>query len=144
MIQTQEIDRKAFGIYVGMLNSIKGYNLTVKEALQNETVITMFKLFSELSQLKEFEVKIEAHKTKSTRRDSYDKLNVPEVDATVLTCIKDHHGVTRKEISDFTGFQLSTVCGAVSRLINSRMAYVGGKKLDLSTNRNVETVKAST
>lgn len=126
---------KQFGIFTGFYNKVNNTNLTVKQALTSNDMRDLFQSFAEAT------AKIKINKNESTKYRSYSLLNIPEVDKEVLQYVKSNNNKSRADIAAATGLRLSTVCGAISRLVNNKMLEVSGTKRDPKSNRNVETLK---
>jgi hypothetical protein len=138
-VETQ-IDKKSFGVYVGLINSLRGYDISVKQALQDPNMVAMFNVFHDISLLPDFQ--ITAASSVSTKRASLNKVNVNKVDRMVLEAIQAHPDSTRAELVEYVGRSLQTITGAVNRLINKKLVYVSGKKFDSITSRDVGSLKA--
>ena len=78
----------------------------------------------------------------STKKESYDALDVAEADQEVLDYIVSHPNSSRDEITAGIARLHQTTCGAVRRLLDRGLIEVAGSRFRQETNRNVETLKA--
>jgi len=136
---------KQFGVFVGLYNRTNGTRLTVKAALRQIAIVTLFEsslrclhaAHDESVQRGTF-----SGDTSSTRRRSLDKINTRRVDSSILNLVTSTPGLSRKQLSEKLKMRLQTVCGGVSRLLEDDLIYVCGESLDHETNRRVETLAA--
>lgn len=71
-------------------------------------------------------------KVKPTTAESY-KL--------ILDALKFENNLSRTDLSYRTGLRISSVCGRVNELMKSMKIVVSGKKWDIESDRNVQTLK---
>ena len=140
---TNQEAEKAFGVFIGLYNRSNGTNFTVKSARENAFLFKTFRNCQAGLAL------AHAHGTRhatlpspriSTRRASLARLDVPEVDEKVYQQIQLFPGYSRSELSQLLGYRLSTVCGAVNRLMKQGLVFVCGRKKDPETGKTVEVL----
>lgn len=133
---------KEFGVFVGLYNKSNNTNYSVKYALANQYMVKTF--FACREALTQCHTKaVTTHKIStnlSTKRESLYKLNIPEVDWTIYQYIKDNPGLSREDIAQHTEYKVSTVCGAINRLMIEDMVFVCGYKKDPHTGRRVQVL----
>lgn len=125
---------KEFGIFVGLYNAVNNTKYSVKKAKTDKVVWDLF-----LDSKSRIEVTKPQINT-STKRSSYNQLNIPKVDLQVLTSIKNNPNISRYLLAKDVGKRLSTVCGAVRRLLDADLILVSGAIVDPETNRKVESL----
>lgn len=133
-----------FKLFVKLFNLENGTKLTYQDAFSIKSVGIAFKesieVNTKLKQQLDFDgVKLTSNK--STKRASYDLLNLPLVDKQVLDFITMYTDRSREDIALGIGRKVSTVCGAVNRLVKAKAIFNSGKVLDTITNRHVETFR---
>jgi DNA-binding MarR family transcriptional regulator len=135
---------KVFNTYLKMFNMINGTTLTAKEAIGNTTFATSFKEFYNNQQQVKAKMSYEGVSLKakkvSTKKQSYNALNLPLLDKQVYDYIKARPHASRDQIATDLGRKVSTICGAVNRLTKAKLITVSGTTVDLITGRNVETL----
>ena len=136
-----EDSTKTFGVFVGMFNKTAGTELTVKQAHQVDTLVQLYEGIKEAIAELKYDLSEEiSHTTKSTKRKSFDALNIPELDQDVLITIYNWPGASRNQVAKKLGRRLSSICGAVNRLMEARIVFTKGTVHDEETNRDVEAL----
>lgn len=142
MSTTDDKAYKVFKKYVSLYNAINETSLTTKNALNNDQYVEFFEkaylFINETSNRLPPEM---STKKRSTKVQSYNKINIPQIDSEVLSYIVNCDQCSRYDISVKSGIRLSTVCGAVKRLLNNNMIEVIGTKFDPESKRNVEVLR---
>lgn len=133
---------KQFGVFVGFYNKVNNTSFTVKQALQNETLMGFYGKVAQATQL--VNGRIGGPTKKSTKREAYDRLNVPELDSHVLEYINNNQDRSRQEIAKDMSLPINTVCGAVKRLIDAKMIFVSKVGTNPDSNRSVELLGSVT
>lgn len=129
---------KSFGAFVKVYNTAAGTTFNVKTALQNTEIV---KLYSNVTKVvKEASKNIVGSPSTTTKMKSYTMVDIPAVDAEVLDAVGKNPMSSRAELAKITGRRLSTVCGAINRLIYNQMVFVAGTGQDEESNRSVELV----
>lgn len=128
----------AYGIFVGFYNRVNNTSFSVKDALKEPTLMSFYTKVSQAANV--VNQKVKQPEKKTTKRKAYDALNIPEIDNAVLQYIHNNQDSSRWEIAAGTGLRVSTVCGAVNRLVYNKFAFISGEKTDEETNRSVDTV----
>lgn len=131
--------KKKFGIFVGLYNQLRATKVSVKTASVDPAILAAFEQVADtIGQIPE----VDSTSYKSTKRLSYESLDLPEIDMSVLHFINNNPGLSRREISQQGNFLLQTVCGSVNRLLDKELIYVSGRKWDEDTKRNVGVLSA--
>ena len=79
--------------------------------------------------------------SESTKALSYEALNIPEKDNQVLIALTQNPQSSRSELAKITKLRLSTVTGAVRRLMDNNFIKVVGQQRDNETDRMVEILE---
>lgn len=132
--------RKAFGIFVGVFNEVNGTSHSVEYALKQIHMLNLFKNLKEAAQ--EVNKYVKPNTKASTKRKSYDALNIPNLDNKVFEFIKENPRKSRAAISEDLEMRLQTVCGCVNRLIKAKLIYASGTTRDRETGKEVEVLSA--
>lgn len=143
---TKEIDSlDVFKQYIKLYNSINETNLTFAQAMESDVFLKAFELAFQGISLQHDKIE-PLLPTKalsgSTKLKSYNLIDIPKIDGEVLSCIRHNPHISRSEIATITATRLSSVCGAVNRLLHNQFVEVSGETIDQSTNRTVETIAA--
>lgn len=140
--QEQEQYLKRFGVFVGLFNRATGNGLNVKDALKSAEMISLFeKTCTQFNEVKDIAERV-PKKQPSTKRRSLDKTDVSHLQKKVLAYLKANPKSSRRDIENGTGMFLQSVLGRVSELLDKKLIYVSGEKLDNLTNREVEVLSA--
>jgi hypothetical protein len=134
--------KKEFGIFVGFFNKVNGTKFSVESAARNLNLTNLYLSFATLAAQTASVVEAQNSK-RSTKSLSYSLLDAPRVDREVYDFLAKNTPKTRAQISKELGMRLSTVCGAVNRLMqNNLVQFTGELVKDPETNRLVELVTA--
>jgi hypothetical protein len=135
--------KKEFGIFVGFFNKINGTRFSVEAAAKNENIANLYRSLSTLVAQTGSIIEAQTPKRSTTKSLSYSLLDAPRVDREVYDFLAKNPPKTRAQISKELGMRLSTVCGAVNRLMQNDLAQFTGELVkDPETNRLVELVTA--
>lgn len=140
-MSNEVIDRKRFGIWLGHYNKTTNQNWSVKGAIKNNNMTSLFKQVEQCYHNNAPKL-VPPQSSQSTKRASLNATDLDKVNTEVMKVIKlnSHRKLSRNDLVKLTTFRLSTICGSVKRLIDSRLLFVTGEKFDTETNRTVETV----
>lgn len=137
------------GRYLKFYNEVNDTSLTVKQACNSPEVMLAFTKTLQYTAHYHDEIAVKAlpedallPTTSSTKLKSYSLVNIPRTDSGVRALLIRKPDISRYDISVMMGIRLSTICGAVNRLIHNNLVAVSGTKLDLHSNRQVETLVA--
>lgn len=140
--QEQEQYLKRFGVFVGLFNRATGNGLNVKDALKSAEMVELFeKTCAQFNEVKDIAERV-PKKQPSTKRRSLDKTDISHLQKKVLAYLKANPKSSRRDIENGTGMFLQSVLGRVSELLDKKLIYVSGEKLDNLTNREVEVLSA--
>ena len=78
-----------------------------------------------------------------TKTESYVKVKPTTAESykLILDALKFEGDLSRTDLSHRTGLRISSVCGRVNELMKSFKIVVSGKKWDIESDRNVQTLK---
>ena len=139
-------DLTSFGVFVGLYNKLNNTSFSVKQALSNPELTTLFAATAQTLQSNTIttSVKNQVKSSKSTKRFSYEAFQTEHgttaAHAIYSYCKTQNKSLSRAEIADGLNMRLSTVCGQVFNLIEAGLLVVDGTKVDEKTGREVETV----
>jgi hypothetical protein len=135
--------KKEFGIFVGFFNKVNKSKFSVESAAKNSNLTNLYLSFAILAAQTGSIIEAQTPKRSSTKSLSYSLLDAPKVDREVYDFLAKNPPKTRAQISKELDMRLSTVCGAVNRLIqNNLVQFTGELVKDTETNRLVELVTA--
>lgn len=142
--ETKELS-KAFGIFVGLYNKINNTNFSVKAASTEPSLILAFD-YSQKMLTKTHNYLSDNNpnysNVRSTKIKSYTLLDIPKNDRKIYNYIKENSNQSRVDIAYGLGIRVSTVCGAVNRLLHNALVHVTGIKIDPETNKKAETISS--
>lgn len=136
---------KKFGIFVGLYNKLNSTALSVENALYDNDIVAQFRIVSGLMQNNVKSPKTAStgiKRPKSTKLLSYEQFqleNGTRAEHSIYKLLKkQNQGLSRTEIAKKLSIRVSTVCGAISRMMEAGLVTVTGIKIDEETNRKVE------
>jgi len=132
-----------FGIFVGFYNKINNTSVSVKAALSDLEIVSLYEKAAVVTKCTPSLIK---KQVKSTKSLSYEQFQV-ENGTSVAHAIYKHLRTTkstlsRTEIADSLAVRLCTVCGQVNAMLTAGLLEVAGTKIDELSNRTVEILRA--
>ena len=129
---------KTFGVFVGLWNKTADTNLSVKQAQAIDELVQLYEGIRDTIHEFKIELAEELPAKQSTRRKSLNKTSIAELDEKIFIYLYNHPKISRSEIAKGLHVRLSSVCGAINRLMELDGVFVCGRANDPDTNREVE------